>query len=241
MIFFRHLFASLFYGSLYYNLNDEQYTERLSLIFFSLVFMVLGHQDRIPAMFESRLLFYRERGAKAYGAVPYWLANLCLQLPIVAANVFVFCIIEYHLAGLYNAPGHFVFFYLVMLMTSVIGLLICQLIAALSPSEQSAINFFPIVIYFTMAYSGFIIYIPTIPHWQRAWLPYASFYRWSFQALVLNELSGNSELSSSEYYIDTLGFGGYSRDFCFWLLPLFAMFFGLAEMLVLKFVSFEER
>lgn len=46
--------------------------ERVGVIFFSLVFVVLGNQQNIPRIFQDRLLFYRERGAGVYGAWEYW-------------------------------------------------------------------------------------------------------------------------------------------------------------------------
>ena len=46
--------------------------ERVGVIFFSLVFVMLGNQQNIPRIFLDRLLFYREKGAGVYGAVEYW-------------------------------------------------------------------------------------------------------------------------------------------------------------------------
>lgn len=42
---------------------------RLSLLFFAIMFVMLGNQQAIPSVFEDRLLYYREKGAHVYG--PY--------------------------------------------------------------------------------------------------------------------------------------------------------------------------
>ena len=44
---------------------------RLSLLFFAIMFVMLGNQQAIPSVFEDRLLYYREKGAHVYGAYRY--------------------------------------------------------------------------------------------------------------------------------------------------------------------------
>lgn len=46
----------------------------MGVIFFSLVFVILGNQQNIPRVFQERLMLYRERGAGVYGSVEYWVA-----------------------------------------------------------------------------------------------------------------------------------------------------------------------
>jgi len=49
----RHIVVALFYGSIYSNLGQEQKLERMSLCFFTLMFVVMGHQQNIPLIFEE--------------------------------------------------------------------------------------------------------------------------------------------------------------------------------------------
>ena len=237
--FGRHIAVGLFYGSIFYNLGDDDYTERMSVMFFALMFMVLGHQQAIPALFEDRLLFYRERGAHAYGALPYWISSFYLQLPLGMINTLVFSGIVYSMCGF--VEGHFGPFWLIMMLESWTGLFSCQLIAALSPTGQAAINFFPVSLFITVTFAGFIVYIPSFPLFLRCWAPYVSFMRWGFQAMFLNEFSGNGDLTQSDYFIDELGFGGYGRDYCISVIPVFTAVFAALVLLSLKYVNFEER
>ena len=68
----RHAFIGIFYGALWWRLGLGRISERVGLVFFSLVFVTLGNQQNIPKIFQDRLLFYREKGAGVYGASPYW-------------------------------------------------------------------------------------------------------------------------------------------------------------------------
>ena len=59
--------------------------------------------------------------------------------------------------------------------------------------------------------------------------------------LVLNEFEGNTDMALSQVYIEDLGFDDYSQDTCFYMLPVFIVFFAAVQLGALKYVSFEER
>ena len=240
--FARHIIVGLFYGSIFFNLDDTQYSERLAVFFFGLMFMVLGHQQAIPALFEDRLVFYRERGAHCYGAFPYWVTLWILQVPFAMMNVMVFALITYHMCGFWTEEGHFGVYYCALLFCSWTGLFCCQLIAAMAPTGQSAINIFPVSLFFSVIFAGYIIFIPEFPGWLEAWGPYVSFMRFGFQAMVLNEMNGNPDLSEySGYFIESLGFDDYSREECLSIIPIFFLSFALGVLGALKYINWEER
>jgi ABC-type multidrug transport system ATPase subunit len=241
--FFRHFVMSLFYGTIFYQLkggtSSSCYTNRLSLIFFCLMFMVLGHQQAIPQLFEARLVFYRERGARAYGALPYWFSSWFLQVPLILLNVLVFSALVYSLCGLKD--GGYGYFFIVLYMTSLTGLFMAQLIASMAPTAQSAISLFPVALFFSVAFAGYIVYIPQFDQWLRVWAPYGSFMRWAFQGLVLNEFDGNNDLPYENEYIDNLGFDTYTKEQCAPIIIIFTAIFCWFLLLALKFINFEER
>lgn len=69
-----------FYGTLWWRLGAGRVYERVGVIFFSLVFVMLGNQQNIPRIFQDRLLFYREKGAGVYGPVEYWWSIVVAQV-----------------------------------------------------------------------------------------------------------------------------------------------------------------
>lgn len=145
------------------------------------------------------------------------------------------------MCGFTDPEFHFGVFYLIMILTSLTGFAFCQTVAAVSPSSQIAINYFPVSLFITIAFGGYIVYIPSFPYWLRVWAPYLSFVRYAFQALVLNELSGNSDLHSSDYIINELGFDTIGRDDCIaYMLIFLGLFLGLV-LAALHFINFEQR
>jgi ABC-type multidrug transport system permease subunit len=205
------------------------------------MFLVIGHQQMVPALIDERLIFYRERGAKAYGAVSYWLTNWLIQLPLIIFNTVFFASIVYHLVCLNPAPQAFGVYYTVMLATSLCGYFIANLVAAIAPSTQAALSYYPVVLLFSVSFAGFLLYIPRFPAWLGNWAPYVSFMRYSFQTLVLNEFEGNDELPLGDQYISLLGFESLNIDQCISVLFLFVVVYSVSFLLATKYLNFEER
>lgn len=243
--FLRHVIIGLFYGTIYFNLptgtTTVAYNDRLALFFFSLMFVIIGHQQSIPLLQEDRLIFYRERGAKAYGAFPYWISCWFLLIPLTIVNVFIFSLLEYNLTNMQPSVTEFFVFYYVLLFSSLTGMFTCQMISALAPSTQAALSLFPIILFFSCAFSGFIVYIPDFPSWLGSWAPYFSFMRYGFETLVLSQFSDNSQLPNGPNYISTLGFTDETLNECAGILLLFMGFFACCLLAALKYVDFEER
>jgi ABC-type multidrug transport system permease subunit len=243
--FFRHLVVGAFYGSLYWHLSTGStqncYNNRLALIFFSVTFLVAGHQAIIPEILQNRLVFYRERGARAYGPIAYWASCWVIEIPLIVINVTVFSLTVVYMTQLRADFEAIVFFTAILVLNSIVGLFICHLIAAISPSSQAAVSLYPIFLFFSVAFGGFIVYIPQFPSWLGSWAPYGSFMRYSMQALVLNEFKDNPNLPLSEQYIDMLGFNGMTKEQCAPILLLFVGGFSLCFFLALRYVDFEVR
>ncbi len=203
--------------------------------------MTIGHQQVMPIIFDERLIYYREKSAGAYGAFPYWISGMFLRIPLIIVSVLVYSGILYHLAGFNPSAYRFLYFYYFCCVSSFTGFFMCQLLAAITPTAAAGLNMFPMTIYFAMAFGGYATYIPVMPVWLRVWAPYASFFRWGFQGLALNELQENNALSGSQYYINELGFDTFNRKDCAIIVPIFTIITGLSVFLALKFINFEKR
>lgn len=242
----RHILVALFYGSIYYQLggghDPSNYTNRLGLFFFSLMFMTIGHQQQIPAQLDDRLIFYRERGAKAYGALSYWISCWAIPVPLIFGNVLLFSIILYNMSGLNShSSDNFGYYYFIMLLSSISGNLIASFVASISPSTQAALSYYPIVLFFSVSFAGFLVYLPQFPEWIGDWAPYISFMRYAFQGLTLNEFHHNGDLPDSGSYISQLGFDTLSKTDCASILFFWMLFYGFIFLLALKYINFEER
>jgi ABC-type multidrug transport system permease subunit len=235
----------LFYGSIYYQIpggtNPTYYTERMALLFFSLLFMILGHQSIIPALLENRIIFYRERAANLYGELSYWISGLLFHIPLLIVNSILYSTILYNLVGFNSASGSFAYFLLNIILSSTVGLFIAETLSAISPNTQVATSLFPISVFFSCSFAGFIVYIPQFPNWLGSWAPYISFMRYSFQGLALNEFENNSKLPEGKNYISQLGFETLDKWQCLPIVFIFLAFNAFLVVFFYKVFSFESR
>ena len=249
----RHIFVALFYGSLYFQMAPNAIQSRLSLLFFAIMFVMLGNQQCIPSIFDDRLIYYREKGAHIYSYFSYWLTCANIYLPQIALNTFLYSAIVYPLSGLHPCWEAFWFFYLSIALSSMNALFFCQFLAIALPSAQTTVAIFPAALFLFIAFAGYIVRIPTLPTWLSSWATDVSFARWAFQGLVINEFDGNEEIDYSNlpevYYskypsyefLSDLGFQGYSKWYSIPVLLLNMVILRLFTFLVLKHISHEKR
>lgn len=185
--FIRHIVVALFYGSLYWNVSGTAIQSRLSLLFFAIMFVMLGQQQVVPSVFEDRLLYYREKGAHVYGPWSYWMTCATCYVPQNVVNTLVYSAIVYPMAGMHRGTGPFFYFYLIVMLSSLCSLYFCQLLSVCLPNAQTAVAIFPAALFLFIAFAGFIVRIPSLNPWLGSWAPYVSFARWVscvIQALV---------------------------------------------------------
>jgi ATP-binding cassette subfamily G (WHITE) protein 2 (SNQ2) len=237
--------VALFYGTIFFQLpggyNPTDYTNRISIIFFTLMSLLMNQQEEIPMLIDDRLIFYREKSAYAYSPFSYWISRFIVAVPFNIFNVFLYSLVLYYLVGFRTSNNAFPFFLMIMWISTIISMFICQFLAFISPSMEIAMSLFPVVLFFATAFEGFIVYLPEFPDWL-SWAANVSYMRFSFQSLVLNEFQGNDEqLPLESYYIDALGFNTFSKTQCACFLLIFVGFHGLMSYLAIQFINFEKR
>lgn len=236
---------ALVFGGCYFDPPHGQafdaYKNRFTFAFLSLFFATLVQMQSIPLYFEDRVMFYRERKIKLYNPVLYWVACWLTYASFVLLHHFVFTVIAYFMAKFLPTIQNVTVFFVTLYLGSMTGYFVCQFIAVLSPNPQTAMGIYPIVVFTNLLYAGFLQFIPSMQHWLSGWAPYVSFFRWGYQALVLNEYVTNPELEYTSYYINLFGFNTYTVGQCLGILVLYiAVFIALVSIGILK-TDFEKR
>lgn len=240
----KHVLIAIFYGTIFYHLptgtNADCYLNRISILFFSLIFVLMAHQADIPDVLEDRLLFNRERSSDVVTALSYWLSKIIVDVPFHAVCVLIYCSCLYYLVQLRSPVGSFFYFFYMLWMTDMIGYFAAQFVAGIAPSSEVAMSFFPILMFFALAFEGYIVYIPQFPEWLK-WGTYVDYLRFSFQGMILNEFDGNPNLPLESLYVNELGFNTWSKTQCALILWVFLFGHALASYLVLQYINFVKR
>jgi ATP-binding cassette subfamily G (WHITE) protein 2 (SNQ2) len=245
-LYTRDVFNGFLLGSLYYQLDDGQgcdagcYTDRMSLLYYSMLLLVMGRMSLVAGLFQDRLVFYRERGSRAYGSLPYCLSVLLPRMPITALNVLCYSLFLYPMTGL-RGGSHYCVFFVVLLLVGYCGLFLAYAVIAVSSSASVALSYFPAIMTFSMFYAGYVVYIPVMADWQRTWLPYLSMLRYAFQGLVLNEFQDNGDLPEAQEYINQLGFNVISIEGCCGALVIWNLLLVAVFCLAITYLNFEKR
>jgi ABC-type multidrug transport system permease subunit len=240
----RNLIIGLFFGSIYYQLDtgtdSTVYTNRFALFFFTLIFMMLSMQEALPAVFEARLLYYRERGSRAYHVLPYWVSTWLYKLPVLAMGNLTYCLCVYNLSGLNDDSGRFSSMYWTVLLFTFTSLFTTQTVAHLNGSQAAAIQYLPVYLFFNVMFAGFIIYIPSVQDWL-SWGPEIMPMRYAFQSLVRNELDGNNDLPNRDDYLGEMGFDELTSAECISIQLMWLLVAVAVSLVVLSKVDHEQR
>jgi hypothetical protein len=244
--FLRHVLIGLLYGVVYFQMQEDEgvnstgngdaYNMRFSLSFFSILFITLVQQQTIPIYFNDKVMLESEsRRAKAYSVYPFWISSWTIYFPQLIGNTVTFGTLVYWLAAYRIGAHHFLRYLVSLNLAAISGFFVCQLTAALSPSPQTAMSVYPVVVFTITSVSGYFLYLDDLPLYIRPWAPFISPIRWALQAIISNELSENPELLKGDVYLET-----YNMDKASSALATFYLFLLCAALLgiliaVLKF------
>jgi hypothetical protein len=81
------------------------------------------------------------------------------------------------MCNLNDSSDRIIFFALVMMLFSTVGLFFSLQVASVSPNAVVAVSLYPIGVFFPLAFAGYIIYLPALPDYLGVWAPYLSFLR----------------------------------------------------------------
>lgn len=237
------------FGSLYYQLgtsdDSTNYFNRLVLFFFTVLAGYLFSLDYLAELLMNRNIFYRERASRAYSTLAYWLGRFLITIPMTFIGSFLYCIIIYYMCNLRDARtngGGSYFLYLVTatILSDNLGRLYLSINANISSSLQVAVSYLPPFAFMQIVFEGFIIFLPTFADWL-SWVAYLSYMRYAFQGMVLNEFSGNDNLSLGSSYIHDLGFESIDKGSCLIILVVMIFVIGYISYLTMYYFRFVKR
>jgi len=243
--FFRSLVLAFVFGLAYSDppsgLEFAAYKNKMSFCFFSMFFAVVVQMQVIPLYFEDRGTFYRERAAAIYHPIPYWVSTWVVYFGFLFVHNMLFCIIAYFIAGFQYVASRFFFYYTAMYFASLGGYFTCLCLAAVCSSAPTAMGIFPPVFFANLLYTGYFQYIPHMQPWLGVWAPYVTFIRWSYQAILVNELTANPMLPYSDDLLSSLQFNRHSAGYCLGIILVFVGGYSSLLIYFLIKMNFEKR
>merc|ERR1711991_1285580 len=156
-------------GSIFYQIGyvaPAAVQGRVGVIFFIMINGAFALSMATAAFIEERLLVNRERVSGVYSAGPYYWARVMVDSPLQILQIVLYSTVMYWMSGL-NPVG------------------------ALAPNVMVGNILVPVITVLFFLFAGFFISAEAIPEWW-IWLYYISFFRYSYQAMALNEFLGST-------------------------------------------------
>ncbi|KAL6996415.1 ABC transporter G member 36, partial [Sarracenia purpurea var. burkii] len=118
-----------------------------------------------PLVAIERTVFYRERAAGMYSALPYALAQVVTELPYVLVQATCFSLIVYAMVGFQWVAHKFMWFFFITYMSFLYFTYYGMMAVSISPNYQVAAIFAGAFYSLFNLFGGFFIPRPRIPKW----------------------------------------------------------------------------
>ncbi|CAB4299305.1 unnamed protein product [Prunus armeniaca] len=252
---FLSIVVGTVFGLIFWNKGEKTHKEQdllnlMGAMYSAIIFLGATNTASVqPVVAIERTVFYRERAAGMYSALPYAFAQVAIETIYVAVQTLVYSLILYSMIGFPWRVDKFFWFYYFILMCFIYFTLYGMMLVALTPGHQIAAIVMSFFLSFWNLFSGFLIPRTQIPIWWR-WYYWGSPVAWTIYGLVtsqvgdktsLVEVPGQARMSVQTYLKTRLGF---EYDFLgavvvahigFVLLFLFVFAYGI------KYLNFQRR
>ncbi|XP_047342129.1 pleiotropic drug resistance protein 2-like [Impatiens glandulifera] len=197
----------------------------------------------------ERTVFYRERAAVMYSALPYAFAQVWIEVIYVAIQTLSYSLILYSMIGFKWEVGKFLWFYYYVAMCFIYFTLYGMMLVALTPNYQIAAITMSFFLSFWNLFSGFLIPRTQIPIWWR-WYYWASPVAWTIYGMFTSQIGekesevsipGGGKMKVKEYLEEFMGFKysfltSVALAHIAWVLLFFFVF-----AYAIKFLNFQRR
>uniref|UniRef100_A0A5B6YJY6 Putative pleiotropic drug resistance protein 1-like n=1 Tax=Davidia involucrata TaxID=16924 RepID=A0A5B6YJY6_DAVIN len=214
-------FIALMFGTMFWDLGSKRASQQdlfnaMGSMYAAVLFLGVQNASSVqPVVAVERTVFYRERAAGMYSALPYAFAQVVIELPYIFVQTAVYGIIVYAMIGFEWTVVKFLwnlfFMYFTLLYFTFYGMMAVAMtpnhhIAAITSSAFYAIwNLF----------SGFIVPRSRIPVWWR-WYYWACPVAWTFYGLVVSQFGDITEpLGTEQQTVEEFlrSYFGFRHDF----------------------------
>ncbi|EFA84973.1 ABC transporter G family protein [Heterostelium album PN500] len=186
----RSLILGVIFGTLYLQMDKDQagIYNRVSLLFFSLVFGGMSGMSSIPIVSMERGVFYREQSAGMYRIWIWLLTFIITDLPWVFLSAILYTIPVYFISGLALGSSGAPFFYhaFISCTTYLNFALVAMLFAMILPTDEIAHAMGGVLLSITALFAGFMIPPGSIPKgW--IWMYHINFVKYPLEIFLVNE------------------------------------------------------
>ncbi|KAL6334317.1 hypothetical protein AAG906_014718 [Vitis piasezkii] len=182
-------FIALMFGTMFWDLGTERTRQQdllnaMGSMYAAVLFLgVQNAQSVQPVVVVERTVFYRERAAGMYSALPYAFGQALVEIPYVFAQAVVYGVIVYAMIGFEWTAAKF-FWYLFFMFFTLLYFTFYGMMAVAATPNQNIASIVAATFYTLWnLFSGFIVPRNRIPVWWR-WYYWICPVAWTLYGLL---------------------------------------------------------
>ncbi|CAH8388401.1 unnamed protein product [Eruca vesicaria subsp. sativa] len=254
--FFFTLVAALMVGSIFWKVgtkrdNANDLTKVIGAMYAAVLFVGVNNSTSVqPLVAVERTVFYRERAAKMYSALPYALAQVICEVPYVLFQTSYYTLIVYTMLCFEWTVVKFFWFFFVSFVSFLYFTYYGMMAVAITPNQQVAAVFAGAFYGLFNLFSGFLIPRPRIPKWW-VWYYWICPVAWTVYGLIVSQygdvedtikVPGMMKDPTIKWYIQN--HYGYDPNFMGSIAAVlvgFTVFFAFMFAFGIKMLNFQQR
>ncbi|CAA7402812.1 unnamed protein product [Spirodela intermedia] len=253
--FFFTFACALMLGTIFWKIGQKRNnsTDLLTIIgamYAAVLFVGINNCSTVqPIVAIERTVFYRERAAGMYSALPYAIAQVVMEIPYVFIQTTYYTLIVYAMLSFKWTAQKFLWFFFVNFFSFLYFTYYGMMTVSISPNHQVAAILAATFYSLFNLFSGFFIPRPRIPKWW-VWYYWICPVAWTVYGLITSQygdmddlisVPGGSPVAIKTYIKDYFGFDYDFLGVVAGVLVGFAVFFAFMYALCIRTLNFQNR
>ncbi|EEF48303.1 ATP-binding cassette transporter, putative [Ricinus communis] len=197
-------FIALMMGTIFWNLGPKRSRQQdiynaMGSMYAAVLFLGFLNASSVqPVVAIERTVFYRERAAGMYSALPYAFGQVVIELPYILVQTIIYGVIVYAMIGFEWTSSKFFWYLFFMYFTFLYFTFYGMMTVAVTPNHNIAAIVATAFYAIWNLFSGFVVPRTRIPVWWR-WNYWACPVAWTLYGLVASQYGDvNEQLDSGE-------------------------------------------
>ncbi|KAG8375491.1 hypothetical protein BUALT_Bualt10G0105400 [Buddleja alternifolia] len=185
-------FTALLFGTIFWNLGSKRRKQldifnAMGSMYAAVLFLGVQNAASVqPVVAVERTVFYRERAAGMYSALPYAFGQVVIELPHLLIQTLIYGVIVYAMIGFDWTVAKFLWYLFFMYFTLLYFTLYGMMTVAVAPNHNIAAIISSAFYAIWNLFAGFIVPKTRIPVWWR-WNYYVCPMAWTLYGLVTSQ------------------------------------------------------
>ncbi|KAH8684374.1 putative ABC transporter G family member 11 [Tricladium varicosporioides] len=185
------IIVALLCGSIYFQLpktSTGAFT-RGGVIFITLLYNAFTAFAELPTTMFCRPVLIKHKAFGFHCSSALYIGQILFDIPMAAAQILLFSVIVYFMAGLEPTAQRFLVFYALLVVVQAAMTVFFRILGIVSRTFDGAIRLACIIVILLVLTSGYLVPIQDMSHWV-SWFYWINPTAYGFSALMMNEFRG---------------------------------------------------